>query len=385
MIFELSSTSVPVSLEFSSPPKRICILRLSAIGDTCHTVPVVRAVQRAWPETELTWVVGRVEHELLAGLEGVEFLILDKRRGLGGYRDVRRRLRRRRFDVLLNMHASMRANFASLLVSADVRVGMDRARARDGQWLFCNRRIPARPRQHVMDGLFEFARVLGIEPGEPRWDIPLSEDDRAFASQHIDGSIPTLVISPVTGQRLRNYRNWRTERYAAAADHASRQYGARVLLCGGGTRLESDYGREICRQARCGIVNLIGKTSLKQLLALLERATVLLCPDSGPAHMATAVGTPVVGLYATSNRHRSGPYLSQHLVADGYPRAVEQAFGRGVDEIRWGRRVRDPGAMDLISVADVVQKLDAAFSERAPNPGPDRPADTAASSRGVSG
>ena len=373
-----------MSVEFSSPPKRICILRLSAIGDTCHTVPVVRAIQRAWPETELTWIVGRVEHELLAGLEGVEFLVLDKRRGLAGYGDVRRRLRRRRFDALLHMHASMRANLASLLVSADVRLGMDRARARDGQWWFCNRRIPARPRQHVMDGLLEFARVLGIEPGEPRWDIPLPYDATAFARRHIDGSRPTLVISPVTGQRLRNYRNWRAERYAAAADYASQRHGARVLLCGGSTRLEHDYGREIGGHARCGIVNLIGKTTLKQLLALLRRATVLLCPDSGPAHMATAVGTPVVGLYATSNRHRSGPYLSQHLVADSYPQAVERAFGKGVDEIRWGRRVRDPGAMDLIGVADVTQKLDAAFSERGPISGSDRSADTAASSAGVS-
>ena len=383
IIFQPSATSIPVSLEFSSPPKRICILRLSAIGDTCHTVPVVRAIQSAWPETGLTWIVGHVEHELLAGLSGVEFLILDKRRGLAGYAEVRRRLRRRRFDVLLHMHASMRANLASLLVSADMRVGMDRVRARDGQWLFCNRRIPARPRQHVMDGLLEFARALGIEPREPRWDIPLSEKDRAFAQRHIDGTGPALVISPVTGQRLRNYRNWRSERYAAAADYASQRYGARVLLCGGSTRLENDYGREICRHARCGMVNLIGKTTLKQLLALLERATVLLCPDSGPAHMATAVGTPVVGLYATSNRHRSGPYLSQHLVADSYPQAVERAFGKGVDEIRWGRRVRDPGAMDLIGVTDVTRKLDAAFGERGASPAADRPSGAAAPGNGI--
>ena len=373
-----------MALEFNSPLKRICILRLSAIGDTCHTVPVVRAIQRAWPETELTWIVGRVEHKLLAGLAGVEFVILDKRRGLAGYADVRRGLRRRRFDVLLHMHASMRANLASLLVTADVRVGMDRARARDWQWLFCNRRIPARPRQHVMDGLLEFARVLGIEPGEPRWDIPLSEEDRAFSERHIDGTGPALVISPVTGQRLRNYRNWRAERYAAAADYVSRQYGARVLLCGGRTRLEKDYGREICRHARCEMVNLIGETTLKQLLALLQRATVLLCPDSGPAHMATAVGTPVVGLYATSNRNRSGPYLSQHLVADSYPEAVRRAFGKGVGEIRWGRRVRDPGAMDLISVAAVTRKLDAAFGERGPFPGADQPAPAGAPSSGIS-
>ena len=373
-----------MSLEFNSPPKRLCILRLSAIGDTCHTVPVVRAIQRAWPETELTWIVGGVEHGLLAGLAGVDFVIFDKRRGLAGYADVHRRLRRRRFDVLLHMHASMRANLASLLVSADVRVGMDRARARDGQWLFCNRRISARPRQHVMDGLLEFARVLGIEPGEPRWDIPLPGEARAFAERHIEGTGPVLIISPVTGQRLRNYRNWRAERYAAAADYVSWQYGAKVLLCGGRTRLESEYGLEISRHARCGMENLIGKTTLKQLLALLERATVLLCPDSGPAHMATAVGTPVVGLYATSNRHRSGPYLSQHLVADSYPQAVERAFGRRVDEIRWGRRVRDPGAMDLITVAAVTRKLDAAFGERGLFPGADQPAGLAEASSGIS-
>ena len=362
--FVPSPESILVSLQFSSPPKRVCILRLSAIGDTCHTVPVVRAIQRAWPQTQLTWIVGRVEHELLAGLSGVRFVILEKRRGLAGYAGVRRRLRGRRFDVLLHMHASWRANLASLLVRADLRVGMDRARARDAQWLFCNRRIPARPRQHVMDGLLEFVRLLGIETGEPSWDIPLPDSARAFAEHYIDSSRPSLVISPVSGQRLRNYRNWSAERYAAVADYASRQCGARVLLCGGRTRLEHDYGQEIGRRARCPVVNLIGATTLKQLLALLERASVLLCPDSGPAHMATAVGTPVVGLYATSNRHRTGPYLSQHLVADSYPRACRLAFGKGVEEIRWGRRVRDPGAMNLIGVDDVKRKLDAAFGER---------------------
>ncbi len=110
---------------------------------------------------------------------------------------------------------------------------------------------------------------------------------------------------------------------------------------------------QIARLSRCQAVNLIGKTSLKQLLALLERASLLLCPDSGPAHMATAVGTPVVGLYATSNRFRTGPYLSQDLVVDAYPRAVQREFGKSVEEIPWGARVRDPSAMGLISVDEV--------------------------------
>jgi heptosyltransferase I len=113
---------------------------------------------------------------------------------------------------------------------------------------------------------------------------------------------------------------------------------------------------------------LIGQTSLKQLLAILQRATVVLCPDSGPAHMATAVRTPVVGLYATSNRLRTGPYFSQHLVVDKYPEAVEREFGRPIETLRWGQRVRDPEAMSLITVPDVTAKLDLAFAERGVRP-----------------
>jgi heptosyltransferase I len=137
------------------------------------------------------------------------------------------------------------------------------------------------------------------------------------------------------------------------------------MLTGGNTPIEQTYGREICILSKTAAPeNLIGRTTLKQLLAILQRATVVLCPDSGPAHMATAVRTPVVGLYATSNRHRTGPYLSQHLVVDKYPEAVEREFGRPVEAVRWGQRVRDPAAMSLITVADVAAKLDAALAER---------------------
>ncbi|HEX7081340.1 MAG TPA: glycosyltransferase family 9 protein [Gammaproteobacteria bacterium] len=348
----------------ASIPSEICIVRLSAIGDTCHTVPVVRAIQDAWPQTRITWIIGKVEHALMAGLDGVEFAVLDKARGLAGYRALRRQLRGRRFPVLLHMHASARANAASLAARADVRLGFDRARARDFQWCFCNRRIPARANMHVMDGLLQFAEALGIGRGEPRWDIPLGDADVELAASVIDGERPSLVISPCTGQRFRNYRNWNVERYAEVADYARSRYGAQVVLTGGATAIERTYGEGIAALTKAPPVNLIGRTTLKQLLAVLARATVLVCPDSGPAHMATAVRTPVVGLYATSNRHRTGPYFSQHLVADKYPEAVRREFGRSVGEIRWGRRVRDPNAMSLIRTADVIEKLDLAFAER---------------------
>jgi heptosyltransferase I len=355
-------------LPLGHAPSNLCVIRLSAIGDTCHTVPVVRALQSAWPSTMLTWIIGKTEHSLLRGLEGVEFVVLDKSRGLAGYADVRRALGRRRFEVLLHMHASARANVVSLLVSAPLRIGFDRARARDSQWLFTNTKLPARPQRHVMDGLFEFAELLGVPRSAPRWDIPVAPEDAAYADRVVEPGRPTLVISPCTGQRFRNYRNWRVDWYAEIADYASNRYGARVLLTGGATEIERSYGQGIVERSRSEPTNLIGQTSLKQLLAILQRSSVILCPDSGPAHMGTAVGTPVVGLYATSNRFRTGPYFSQHLVVDKYPEAVKRELGRPIDELRWGQRVRDPEAMSLITVPDVVAKLDLAFAERSVRP-----------------
>ena len=168
-----------MSLPFAQPPESLCIIRLSAIGDTCHTVPVVRAIQDAWPSTALTWIIGKTEHTLLKGLDGVEFVVLDKTQGVSGYAAVRRALGRRRFDALLHMHASTRANLVSLLVRAKLRIGFDKARARDQQWLFTNHKLPARRERHVMDGLFEFAELIGVERGTPRWDLAVSADDVA--------------------------------------------------------------------------------------------------------------------------------------------------------------------------------------------------------------
>jgi heptosyltransferase I len=355
------ATASNTTLDLDTPPSAVCIVRLSAIGDTCHTVPVVRAIQRAWPDTPLTWIIGRTEHSLLEGLEGVRFVVLDKDAGLQGYRALRHELRGTHFPLLLHMHASMRANFASRMANAEIRLGFDKARARDYQWLFCNARLPPTPRQHVMDGLLEFAAAIGILDLEPRWDIPVSEKDRDKARQVIDATRPSLVISPCSGQRFRNYRNWSVDNYAAVADYAARHFNASVVLTGGQTEIERIYGRGIAERCAAPVTNLIGGTSLKELIAIIERASVVVCPDSGPAHMSTAVGTPVVGLYATSNRFRTGPYFCQDLVVDRYPEAVRAEFDKSVDELRFGQRVRNPQAMALITPDDVVEKLELAF------------------------
>ncbi len=344
-------------------PESICLIRLSAIGDCCHTLPVVRTLQAAWPGTPITWIIGRTEFGLLEGASGIEFITFDKRAPWASLRSIRRQLAGRRFPLLLHMHASMRANLVSGVVRADRRLGFDRARARDYQWLFTNEKIAPTPSQHVMDGLFSFAGHLGVRDRVLRWEFSLGADDRQQANALAGGTRPLCVISPCSSQRFRNYRNWSVGNYVAVTRHLVEMRGARVVLTGGPTALEREYGARIQQAlggpANASVINLIGQTRLKQLFAIIQAADLVICPDSGPAHLATAAGVPVVGLYATSNRHRTGPYFSQRLVVDRYPEAVRQEFGKPVEALRWGERVRDPGAMDLIRADDVIARINA--------------------------
>ena len=344
-----------------SPPESICVVRLSHIGDTCHALAVVRMIQDAWPETRLTWIIGRTEAGLMADIPGVEFIIFDKSKGRAAYRELRESLRGKRFDIALCMHASMRVNRIYRMIDTPIRLGFDKARARDLQWMFTNQRIEAAEKQHVLDGMLSFARHIGVPEKKLRWDIPLSPANLAFAEQHTAGDQPVLVISPCSTQRNRNYRNWSVENYAAAANHARNKFGCKIILTGGPSELEKEYAWKIVDLCGPDVVNLVGATSLKELLATISAADALLCPDSGPAHMGTAAGTPVIGLYATSNPARSGPYLSKDLTVNAYPDATGRFLGKTPDQLRWGQRVRDPGAMDLIRLRDVNSRIDQVF------------------------
>src|ERR1700722_11373027 len=173
-------TSAPVGqikdfrmLNLLERPDSLCILRLSAIGDTCHVVPVVRTLQRLWPATALTWVIGRVEAQLMSLLPGVEFITIDKRAGLAGARTLRSALAGRRFDVLLHMQLSLRASLTSTLIASRIRLGFDHARARELQWLFTNAQIAPRRREHVLDSFQGFLGALGLQQGNLSWDLPL--------------------------------------------------------------------------------------------------------------------------------------------------------------------------------------------------------------------
>jgi heptosyltransferase I len=341
--------------DFATPPRSLCILRLSAIGDVTHVVPIVRTLQHAWPDLAITWVIGRVEARLMSLLPDIEFITIDKRSLRTSALALHHALRGRRFDVLLHMQYALRASLYSTLIHARIRLGFDRARARELQWLFTNRRIAARTNQHVLDSFFGFTEALGIRERRLEWGLPIPAAAAEWARQLIPDGRRTLIVSACSSRRA---RNWRTERYAAVIDHAVRRHGLAVLLCGGPDDYERAMGAQIERQASVPVRNIVGSDTLPQLLALLARATVLLAPDSGPAHMATMVGTPVIGVGATTRSARSGPYLSRQWCVDRYAEAALKFRGRPADQLPWTETIEEPGAMDLVETEAVCARLD---------------------------
>jgi heptosyltransferase I len=349
----------------SSAPDTICILRLSALGDVCHTVPLLRALQDQLPRTRLSWVIDRSAFPLVRNLDGVEWIVHDKRAGLRGLRELRRELGGRRFDALLVTQRSARANLVAALIRADLRIGYDRARARDLHGLVVNTRIPAgAPDQHVMDCILSFLEPLGLKlPDQPRWDLPLSDDDRAWARSVVPDGERYAVLSPAASVPQ---RNWRAEYYARVADHAVRRHGLRMLLCGGPGVTERRLGDAIIAAMREPITDLIGRDTLTRFLALLARATLVISPDSGSAHMANAMGAPVLGLYAATDCRRSGPYRSRALCVNAFPEAARRYTGREALTLRWGRHIHEPGVMDLVDPSVAIERLDAFANDAAP-------------------
>lgn len=332
-------------------PSSLCLLRLSALGDVTHVVPLVRTLQRHWPGVELHWIIDKGGHRLLEGLENVHFHTYDKKTGLAGMRALRHALPAGKFDALLQMQVAFRANVLSAFVPASRRIGYDRARSKDLHGLFVNERIPDRPGIHVLDAIGSFCEPLGLKQTEVVWNLPVPVEAHEWAAaQWPDDGQPVLMISPCSSHVR---RNWYTDRYAALADHAASR-GWRIVLCGGRSDLERSTTDAILAAMQSPALDLVGKDTLKQLPALLARADLLVTPDSGPMHIANAVSTAVLGLHAASNPLRSGPYSDVRWCVDRYDAAARKFLGKPASELAWGTKIEFDDVMALVTVEDAI-------------------------------
>jgi len=324
-----------------TPPREVCIVMLSALGDAVHVLPVANALKRAWPECRITWVIQPVPYQLVRGHPAIDdFVIFHRRRGLAGlgaFLNVRRALAGRHFDLLLGLQVYFKAGVITAMASADLKLGFDRARARDAQWLFTNRRIPAGGQCHVQDQYFEFLAAVDVDPEPLTWDLGLSEQEResqaAFFAE-LDRPACAVVLGT-----SRPEKNWNAEGYARVLEQVESVHGLRPVIIGGPSPIERRIADEVIASSGAKIVVALGD-DVRKLVWILEKSALLISPDTGPLHISRALETPVVGLYGFTNPKRLGPYRAfEDLIVDGYaeyagePYPITSTYRAGMERI----------------------------------------------------
>ena len=328
-------------------PLEICILRLSAIGDVCHTLAVVQAIQRQYPDAHITWIIGKLEAQLMAGLPNVTLIPFDKKSGYKGMCALWKMLKNKRFDFLLNLQTAFRASILSLGIKAKQKIGFNRDRAREMQWLFTNQKVEITDAVHVLDGQMQFVKAIGVKDLTPQWQLPLTEEDIHFAQQHLSTTQKNVIISPCSSKAE---KDWLPERYAEIANWLL-AHQINVILVGSPAKHEIEICQSIAQQAP-GCLNLVGQTSLKQLAALLKFADLVLSPDTGAAHIASIQGTPVIGLYAIHNPERTAPYQDQENVISVYEQAILDYYGKPWQQLPWATKAKSKQGENLMARID---------------------------------
>lgn len=326
---------------------RICIVMMSAVGDAVHVLPVINAIKRHNPESSITWVLQPGPAALVRGHRSVDDIVLfDRTKGLGAFSDTVRELRSRDFDLLIDLQVYFKAGVITALSGARRRLGFDRARARDANWLFTTEMIPAHPVQHVQDQYFEFLKALNIDPEPVEWDLGPWDHERQSQREfreRFDRPLASIVVATSKPEK-----DWMPDRWAHVADILWSDYGMQPVLVGGTSDREVAAARVIAEASSCSPYSALG-SGLRPLVSILDASDIVIAPDTGPLHMAVAVGKRVISLMGYTDPRRTGPYRSSHdLIIDAFHDPGES--GSVTMETKDGR-------MKRISVSDVEAKL----------------------------
>ena len=331
-----------------SPIDRVCIVMMSAVGDAVHVLPVINAIKRQHPRTHISWILQPGPATLVRGHESVdEILLFDRALGPRAYLALRNQLASRRFDVALALQVYFKAGLVLAMTRARVKLGFDRARARDLNWLFTSQRIPPHPMQHVQDQYLEFLRPLGIAADPVEWKLGPWPEERVWQREFfapIERPAASIVVATSKPDK-----DWLPERWAAVCDALYHDFGLQPVLVGGRSPRELAAEREIMARTRTRPISALG-SGLRRLVSILDGSALVLSPDTGPLHVSVALDRPVVSLIAYSNPKRVGPYRKfRDLMIDAYGEPGED-YPVSMENRR--------GRMPSITVRDVLEKVE---------------------------
>ncbi len=340
----------------NGPLRSVCIVMLSAIGDVVHVLPVANALKRAWPDVRISWIIQPTPKTLVEGHPAVDELIVYKRRRRGlrswtNFADLAHYLRGQTFDLALALQVYFKAGVIVGMLPAKRKLGFDTSRARDGNWIFTNERIPPHSPQHVQEQYFEFLRHLGVDPEPVEWGIPITEEEReaqaAFFSR-LDKPACSVVVATT-----KTKKNWTAEGYARVLEEIESTHGLQPILVGGSSQLERQMADEILSLTKANPIDAL-EDDLRRLVYLLDGSVLTVSPDTGPLHISRALDIPVVGIYGYTNPKRTGPYRRYYdLLVDGYAEFPGEEYPISTER-------RD--GMKRVTVDMVLEKVDLAVS-----------------------
>lgn len=304
------ATRVSAEILRSVDARRIGLIKPSALGDVVQTLPLLPVLRERFPQAEITWVISRELAEIVEGHPDLARTIHFVRRGgFSGWRRLLGELRDARLDLVFDLQGLLRTGVMTFATRAPLRFGLESAR--EGSSLACHALLPDSGRMVAAHRRYwRVAEELGLGDRDPRPSLPLRNEHRVWAKAALDGLHgPVLALNP--GARWETKR-WPAEKFAVIAAKAYRTYGfTSVILGGPGDRPLATHLAFLLRKfvPSNAVISLAGETSLLQLAAVLEESDVVVTNDSGPMHMAAAVGTPLVGVFTCTSPERSGPPL----------------------------------------------------------------------------
>ncbi len=328
----------------SNYPASICILRLSSIGDITHMIPVIKTIQQNLPQSDLTWIIGKTEYQLVKSIKKIRFIIIDKKHTIKSIIDLNNKLKNEKFDVLLHMQRSLRSKLISLFIKANKKFS------------YSNVEMPKEI--HVLDSFFYFLKQIGIKETLLDWSLDLDSTKKL----ELKNKKKYIVFNPFTSSRRFNYREWDIKNYEYIVKYLSDKYNLHSIMVGGSTNYEIESSKKL--SLNDSISNMVGKTNLEELCNIVKDCEFYIGPDSGTLHIASMLSKPTIGLFATSNPKRTGPYQNQKYIINRYNEALRIFKNTDIDNVKWGTRIRDKKAMSLINVDDVIEMIDRVLEKK---------------------
>jgi lipopolysaccharide heptosyltransferase I len=296
---------------FDRPPGRILIIKPSAIGDVVHALPILNLLRRRWPDAHISWLITPGCAGLLEGHPQLDELIPFNRKLFGKtWKSLTAAhqlltfglaLRGRKFDLVIDLQGLFRSGLLTIQTGAEFRVGS--TSAREFGWIFCNHLAPLDTwNQHAVDRYLSVAEYLGLGRSPVEFNFATDDSDRQFVTQLIPDPSPYAVLLPTTHWQT---KRWPVEKFAALVQPLQERFGLRSVIAGDPAAAGSPIP---------GAINLGGKTTLRQLTALLERASLVIANDTGPMHIACALNRPLVTMFGPTSPIQTGPYQRMDCV-----------------------------------------------------------------------